>query len=57
MNETYIVDWDLPMEKRRMFYYYLEKIKKKHEVEGSMSSQSVMIINDSDLARASLKEV
>lgn len=51
MENLYVVDWDIPMEKRRMFYYYLNKIKARREIVGSMSSQSVMMVNDEDLAR------
>lgn len=51
MDKTYLVDWDIPMQRRRMFYYNLNKIKVKHELVGSMSSQSVFIVADIKLAR------
>ena len=50
MGNVFIVDWDIPEKKRRMFYYYLNKIKVKREIMGSMSSMSVMIVKDRDLA-------
>jgi len=50
-KRTYIVDWDIPTERRRMFYYYLNQVKARHGLEGSMSSQSVMMATDEELAR------
>lgn len=50
MEKKFIVDWDIPEKKRRMFYYYLNKIKVRREIVGSMSSMSVMIVRDKDLA-------
>jgi len=50
MSKAYIVDWDIPMEKRRMFYYHLNKIKDAWGILGSMSSMSVMTVLDKDLA-------
>lgn len=37
--------------RKRMFYYYLNKIKASREISGSMSSKSVMITDDEGLAR------
>jgi len=48
---VFIVDWDIPEKRRRMFYYYLNKIKASREISGSMSSMSVMMTEDEGLAR------
>jgi len=51
MDRIYLVDWGIPMQRRRMFYYNLNKIKVKYELVGSMSTQSVFIVADLELAR------
>jgi len=47
----WLVDWDIPSEKRVLFYYHLGKIKKKYGLYGVMSSQSVMLVDDESIAR------
>jgi len=51
MVHVYLVDWDIPRGVRRKFYYELAKIKRAHGLHGSMSSQSVMLIDDGSVAR------
>ena len=50
-DRFFLVDWDIPIGSRRMFYYYLNKIRAKRELSGDMSSRSVMMVADADLAR------
>ncbi|MEM2370581.1 MAG: hypothetical protein QXH51_06735 [Candidatus Bathyarchaeia archaeon] len=47
----YIVDWDIPEEKRFLFYYYLKKIKRKYRLSVTISTYSVVKVNDEKLAR------
>ena len=49
---VWIVDWDIPTERRALFYYHLNKIKRRHELYGSMSSQSVMVLEEPSVAEA-----
>ena len=48
-EQVYIVDWDIRRERRRMFYYYLTKLK---GLQGSMSTASVMVVDSLEVARA-----
>jgi len=51
-EKLFIVDWDIPAKKRRLFYYYLMKLKKKYGLFGSMSTMSVMVVDNVEVARA-----
>lgn len=51
--KVFIVDWDLPTEpawKRVYFYKKLRKLRAKHGLEGAMSTQSVLVVKDEQLA-------
>ncbi len=50
MASGFIVDWDIPTKCRRMFYYHLKKIRLKYEIQGTMSTASVMHTDDRKLA-------
>lgn len=50
-EDTYILDWDIPLGRDRfVFYRQLAKLKKELGLQGSMSSMSVLITSDADLA-------
>jgi len=48
----FIIDWDIPAKKKRMFYYHLMKLKKKYGLFGNMSTMSVMVVDNVEVARA-----
>ena len=50
---VWIVDWDIPLEphsRRRAFYRALKKLRKGFGLEGSLSTASVLIVEDEELA-------
>lgn len=48
---VYIIDWDVSVGRERFaFYRQLAKLKKELGLQGSMSSISVLITSDADLA-------
>ena len=49
---VFVIEWDVSLKRRRMFYYYLAKLKKKYDLFGSMSTMSVMVVNSVEVARA-----
>ena len=50
-EDTYILDWDIPLGRDRfVFYRQLAKLKKELGLQGSMSSMSVLITSDANLA-------
>lgn len=52
---VYIVDWDIPTEpawRRAYFYKKLQKLRREYGFEGSLSTASVLIIQDRDFAMA-----
>lgn len=48
----FIIEWDISLKRRRMFYYHLTKLKKKYGLFGSMSTMSVMVVDNVEVARA-----
>jgi len=51
----YIVDWDIPehpASSRSAFYRALKKLRKERGIYGAMSTQSVLITNNRELATA-----
>lgn len=50
-DTVWIVDWDIPLTKNRFrFYRALRKLKKELGLMGKMSSMSVLIMEDRELA-------
>jgi len=50
-DTIYIVDWDLPVgNSRRAFYRKLARLKEELGLHGQMSSMSVLITKDENLA-------
>ena len=50
-EDTYILDWDIPLGRDRfVFYRQLAKLKLELGLHGSMSSMSVLITPDEGLA-------
>jgi len=46
--EYWLVDWDIPRERRFMFYYYLRKLKRRYNI--IMSSASVLVTRERSIA-------
>lgn len=52
---VYVVDWDIPTNppgRRRAFYRALRKLRKVHGLLGRLSTASVLVVRDRDLAWA-----
>jgi len=52
---VYIVDYDIPTNpawRRVYFYKKLRKLRTSHDLTGKLSTQSVLIVQDEELAKA-----